>query len=653
MTGPDFERIFAAAPGCYLLLSPELRIIGASDAYLRATLTERNAVMGRLLFDVFPDNPDDPNADGVTNLRSSLARVVAERRADRMPIQKYDIRTSGEEGAPFEVRYWSPLNQPVFDDAGALMCILHSAEDVTASVLGQRAEGAVKVGADRLQSAVEGMLDAFALFDAQGELLLSNAGYRSLFDEPLHRDRHADLHRRLFDRAVEVPAAAELERLKNPFTSTGPDQWVFDLRLTDGRSLRVNGRRTPEGGAVEVIWDLTEDERRNAELRAARVEAEASSQAKTEFLSSMSHELRTPMNAILGFAQLLLRDKREPLSPRHRERVEYVLLGGEHLLRLIDEILDLSRIESGKIPISTEAVALSDLLPVVAATLGPLANTRSISLEVVGLTDELTPVAADRVRLKQILINLGSNAIKYNRDGGRVVFRVTPTERAALRIAVEDSGHGIPADKQSKLFQPFQRAGQEAGPIQGTGIGLAISRQLAELMQGRMGFESEHGVGSTFWVEVPIHTAPSPAPRATPEARSENARFDALSGKLVVYVEDNPANVAFMQELCDMLEGVRLLVAGTAEAGLSLVARERPDLIVMDINLPGMSGREALVELKRQPWTGTIPIIALSAAASARDRREGTHAGFDAYLTKPVNVDEFLSTVQLLLGSPR
>lgn len=651
MTGPDFERIFAAAPGCYLVLSPELRIVGASDAYLRATLTERNAIMGRQLFDVFPDNPDDPNADGVSNLRSSLARVVAERRADRMPIQKYDIRTSSEEGAPFEVRYWSPLNQPVFDDAGTLAYILHNAEDVTASVLGQRAEGAAKVGADRLQSAVEGMLDAFALFDAQGELLLSNAGYRSLFDEPLHRDQHADLHRRLLDRAIEAPAPAELERWKSLFRSAEANQWVFDLRLSDGRSLRVNGRRTPEGGAVEVIWDLTEDERRNAELRAARVEAEAASQAKSEFLSSMSHELRTPMNAILGFAQLLLRDKREPLSPRHRERAEHVLLGGEHLLRLIDEILDLSRIESGKISISTETVELSDLLPIVAATLGPLANTRGISLEVVGLTDQLKPVAADRVRLQQILINLGSNAIKYNRDGGRVVFRVTPTERAALRISVEDSGYGIPADKQGKLFQPFQRAGQETGPIQGTGIGLAISRQLAELMQGSMGFESEQGVGSTFWVDIPIH--PTPAPRAAPEVSRENARLDALTGKLVVYIEDNPANVAFMQEFCNMLDGVRLLVAGTAEAGLALVEGERPDLIVMDINLPGMSGRQALVELKRRPSIGTIPILALSAAASPRDRREGTQAGFDAYLTKPVNVDEFLSTVQRLLADRR
>ncbi len=649
MSGPDFERIFAAAPGCYLLLSPDLRIIGASDAYLRATLTERSVIMGRQLFDVFPDNPDDPNADGVTNLRSSLARVVAERRADRMPIQKYDIRTSSEEGAPFEVRYWSPLNQPVFDDAGALLYILHNAEDVTASVLGERAEGAAKVGADRLRSAVEGMLDAFALFDAQGELLLSNSGYRSLFDEPLHRDLHADLHRRLFARATELPASMPLERLKTLLQSPEASPWVFDLRLTDGRSLRVNGRRTPEGGAVEVIWDLTEDQRRNAELRAARVEAEAASQAKSEFLSSMSHELRTPMNAILGFAQLLLRDKREPLSPRHRERVEHVLLGGEHLLRLIDEILDLSRIESGKITISTEAVALTDLLPSVSATLGSLANTRNISLEVVGLTDELKPVAADRVRLNQILINLGSNAIKYNHDGGRVVFRVTPTESEALRIAVEDSGYGIPADKQSQLFQPFQRAGQENGPIQGTGIGLAISRQLAELMQGRMGFESAHGVGSTFWVEVPIHTAPVPTPRATPELQSGLAKLDALTGKRVVYIEDNPANVAFMQELCGLLDGVRLMVAGTAEAGLSLVERERPDLIVMDINLPGMSGRQALVELKRQPSTGKIPIIALSAAASERDRREGTHAGFDAYLTKPVNVDQFLSTVQLLL----
>ncbi len=627
-------------PGCYLILAPDLRIIGVSDAYLAATLTARDQVVGRPLFEVFPDNPDDPNATGVANLRASLGRVLERRMPDRMPVQKYDIRTSNAEDAPFEERYWSPLNLPVLDDAGDITSIVHSVEDVTAKVRGDSAASAAKLSTERLVDAVESMQEAVALFDAARTLVLSNEVYRGYLGGQVLGRSYAELRQRLVAMAVDSSDWTTAD----PFDPEQPRQWSFDLTLKSSQRLRVSGRRTREQGAVEVMCDLTEDERKAEELRRARADAETASSAKSEFLSSMSHELRTPMNAILGFAQLLLRDKREPLRPRHREHVEQISRAGEHLLRLIDEILDLARIEAGRVMISTEPVDLRDALSSIVRTLEPLASARRIALETEGAHEELPMIAADLNRLKQVLLNLGSNAIKYNRDGGQVKFRVT-THDQRMRISVQDFGVGIAVEPQDKLFQPFFRADQEAGVVPGTGIGLALSRRLAELMHGTMGFSSEPGVGSTFWIELPIH-ADAPAQPSLPQPKA-SADTAALGGKTILYVEDNIANVAFMRALCEMLDDVQLLVAGTAELGIELARAQSPDLIAMDINLPGMNGIQALQALRADPATAAIPVVAVTAAALSRDRQAG--AVFDAYLTKPIRVEAFLSTVEELL----
>jgi PAS domain S-box-containing protein len=436
-------------------------------------------------------------------------------------------------------------------------------------------------------------------------------------------------------------------------------------RRKDGSELPIEVSLSPlqteRGMTVSAsIRDITErkqfeaalkreEERSSAELREARLIAEAASAAKSEFLSSMSHELRTPLNAILGFAQLLVRDQRDPLSARHKQRVEHILKGGEHLLRLINDILDLSRIEAGGISISTEPVSVADVLDEVGRTLQSLAARQHVHVEMAPLPPGLPLVSADRTRFLQILMNLGSNAVKYNRPSGNVRFEASAPNPSSIRITVQDSGIGIPRDKQPSIFQPFQRAGQETGPIEGTGIGLVITKRLAVLMRGDVDFESEPGVGSRFWVTLPAHEAriPSYHPEALEIDRTE--RLAREGQRLVLYVEDNPANALFMKDLLSNFESIDLLIAPTAEAGVEIAVRRLPAVVIMDINLPGMSGLDALRALKAADETRHIPVIALTAAASERDRQHGERAGFYRYLTKPIKVDELLTALEALI----
>jgi PAS domain S-box-containing protein len=522
----------------------------------------------------------------------------------------------------------------------------------------KRLEADTKLAANRLASAVDTIEEAFALFDHEDRLVLCNSVYRRLIGESLAGPLVGRSYMDLLDAWVgdiHFPdEGARLRFLEERLARRRREPTTtFDIRMRDGRSLRVIDRRTAEGGIVKTIWDMTDDERRAEELREARAAAEAGSAAKSDFLSSMSHELRTPLNAILGFAQLLERDKKEPLSERHAERVHQILKGGEHLLRLIDDILDLSRIEAGGVSISIEPVSVIDVLDEVQRTLEPMATRQGIRIELEALPPDLPMVLADQTRFAQILMNFGSNAIKYNRPKGRVTFALSTPRPERLRVAVSDTGMGIPADKQDKLFQPFQRAGQETGAIEGTGIGLVITKRLAELMGAEVGFRSVAGEGSEFWVDMPVH---STGARSTPPpvARAPVAALVAPQAhRLVLYVEDNPANVAFMKDLISTFENIDLLAVPTAEMGLELARGRRPEVIIMDINLPGMSGLDALRALRAAPETKAIPVIAMTAAASERDRQRGIEAGFYRYLTKPVNVDEFVAAIEALFASPR
>jgi PAS domain S-box-containing protein len=504
-----------------------------------------------------------------------------------------------------------------------------------------------------LVSAVDAVQDAFTLFDEHDHVMMVNSAARQL----LGRATDESIIGRRFSDLVEGALAAGVFDVTEESRASFQRRWLayhqapvgtFEVRTGAGRHLRVTDRKTADQGTVMTIADITDDVRRAVELRQAREQAEAASAAKSEFLSSMSHELRTPLNAILGFAQLLERDRKQPLSERQLERLGHVMRGGEHLLRLIDDVLDLSRIEAGRLSLSSEPVDLVEVLAEVVHTLEPMAARAQIQIAADAFPVDAPRVVADRTRVAQILMNFGSNAIKYGKPAGHVTLRPALSQDTA-RISVIDDGIGIPEDKRAKIFEPFQRAGQEAGPIQGTGIGLTISKRLAELMHGTIGFRSEVGRGSEFWIDLPLYRQAVDAPVARQVVEVPSLLATGERRHTIVYVEDNPSNIAFMRELVADLPSMELLVAPTAEIGLELIRTHHPRVVIMDINLPGISGFDAVARLREWPETRDIPVIGLSAAALAKDIARAKEAGFYRYLTKPVKVDELMHALETLL----
>lgn len=414
---------------------------------------------------------------------------------------------------------------------------------------------------------------------------------------------------------------------------------------SDGKPWRMSGTN----------MDITELKLAEERVLKAKEDAEDANRAKSQFLSNMSHELRTPLNAIVGFAQLFELDRN--LSTIQQENIREIQKAGEHLLGLVNEVLDLSKIESGGGRFNLESISPIHMVQDCLALVQADADARGISLEVIFDVGEETKVCADERRLKQVLINLLSNAIKYNVEAGKVTVRVKLDEGARVRFSVMDTGKGIPAELRNEVFQPFNRLGAEKSTIEGTGVGLTISKQLVEQMQGEMGFSSLDGRGSTFWFCLPQSSSKAG------DEKSQNKETDSelplgrkdlvlnfSEHKKVLYIEDSSANQRLMQQFLGRYTQIALTLAQDGFSGLYEARTLCPDMIIMDINLPGMSGYETLDILRREPLTRDIPVIALSANAMEQDIKEGAAAGFLHYLTKPLRVDLLVAAMNDVLS---
>jgi len=411
--------------------------------------------------------------------------------------------------------------------------------------------------------------------------------------------------------------------------------------------------RDPAGNArgfAKLTRDLTERRQVEETLTRAKGAAEKANLAKSEFLSSMSHELRSPLNAILGFAQLMESDA-TPATPSQKASIDEILRAGWYLLELINEILDLAQIESGKLSLSPEPTSLGGVILECQGMIEPQAQNRGIRMTFPPFAVPCF-VQADRTRLKQVLINLLSNAIKYNHAGGTVVVDCVGSTAERIRLNVRDSGAGLPPEKLAQLFQPFNRLGQEHGAEQGTGIGLVMSKRLVELMGGVLGVESSVGVGSVFWCELGAAVAPKlEADTAKPAGMAHAQAQPGVPLRTLLYVEDNPANLKLVEQLIARRPTMRLLSAVDGNIGIQLARAHQPAVILMDINLPGISGIEALKILREDAATAHIPVVALSANAMPRDIAKGLEAGFFSYLTKPIKVKEFMEALDTALES--
>ena len=562
---PDFKTLFESVPGLYLVLTPDLKIAAVSDAYLRATMTERENILGRGLFEVFPDNPDDPNATGVRNLAASLKRVLETKAQDVMPIQKYDIRRPAAEGGAFEERYWSPLNTPVFDGQ-RISYIIHRAEDVTEFVRLKQQDQAQRQQAVQLQ--------------------------------------------------------------------TRADQMETEIYL------------------------------RGQELQRARDAAEEANKAKTQLFANVSHELRTPLTLILGPVRRLIGSN--VLSGSAKRDLEVVERNALMLLKHVNDLLDISKLEAGKLEMAYSKADLCRSVRLTASHFQSLAEERRIRVRLE--LPESQTAEVDAEKLQRILINLLSNAFKFTPDGGEIHIRLSAQNGHAL-LRVEDSGKGIPADARQKIFEPFLQMDRGTSRVGGTGLGLTIVREFVELHGGTVRADASSLGGALFEVDLPLQapkgrkvqwsfeqtesdlTTQALLDLETRSRSTTRSKLVGTTGPLVLVVEDNPDMSDYIT--ASLAKAHRVVHAYDGREGLEKALLLRPDVVISDIMMPQMSGDTMVRELRKHSELETTPVILLTAKSDETLRAELLRVGVQDFLTKPFSVDELVARVDRLIADKR
>jgi len=633
-TQQRLQAVLDNSPNMIYLKDPEGRFLQVNRQLRQHMDRTEDEIIGKTVFEMYPPETAEKFAED--------DRLVL---ATGAPVER-EIKVEFRAGARVVISNKFPLVDP--DGNVQLICGIST--DVTDR---KQAEDDLRELQWQLQGIMENSFTSIHVKDLEGHYLLVNQQQEKLLGHPASEI----LGRTAYDLLPPETAASLTEREREVIES-GPsltqevtlpfpsgDRVVlsnkFPLRGRDGTVRYVGG----------IALDITDRKRMERALASATAAAEVANRAKSEFLSRMSHELRTPLNVVLGFAQVLQLNE---LRPEQDEAVTHILVAGRHLLDLIDEVLDISRIEAGRLALSIELLNAQEIVDDVVTLMQPLARDQGISVEVAA-TEGDCYVMADRQRLKQVLLNLLSNAIKYNRENGLVTVRCMRGDAGYTRILVTDTGYGIASNQLVHLFQPFERLGAEATGVQGTGLGLALSNQLVAAMQGTIGMESVLDVGSTFWVQLPTPGETQLAGGGPAEVTETALPVDertkvGTSLYTVLLIEDTLSNLNLVERLLSRWPGVTLIPAMQGRLGLELARQYHPDLVLLDLHLPDLSGERVLSELKADPATRDISVIVVSADATAGQVERLKAAGAIEYLTKPLDVRQFLSVVSDVLG---
>ncbi|MEY2501779.1 MAG: hypothetical protein QOI07_2113 [Verrucomicrobiota bacterium] len=629
-----FRELFDGAPIGMAILALDERFLRVNTSFCKMVGYSNEELRQRTAEDITFEDDIEPGRQLAQSLLDGTARFTGDKRY---------IHRSGD------ILWVSRTASVIRNDQGEPLHFLLMVQDISER---KANEAALEASRRDLEAALhanqlimDNSQDVICTLSEEGRFLSSNAACEELWGYTAK-----ELEGRAYIDLVYIEDRPKTEAVAKDLFVTG--------KLTDF----VNRYVRKDGTLVDVLWsatysakdrimfcvahDVTHRSRIEKALREAKEEADRANHAKSDFLSRMSHELRTPLNSILGFGQLL--DRQSPTEIQ-RPRIRYILSAGRHLLNLINEVLDISRIEAGNLQLSVEPVCIEEAIHEALDLMRPLAAERTIGLATSSPLESSTYVLADRQRLKQVLLNLLSNAVKYTAVSGSVTVAFSDSTKGLTRISVRDNGAGIAVDKLARLFTPFDRLGAEQSTVEGTGLGLALCQRLVQAMHGSIGVNSNLGTGSTFWLELPKAESPLQGLAAQMNSTASERATEEESRR-ILYIEDNFSNVTLVEQMLAERPALELMTAMQGRVGLELARQHSPDLILLDLHLPDMPGWQVLAQLKADHLTRTIPVVVISADATVPQVKRLLSAGARAYLTKPLDIGEFFRVLDEALA---